>query len=145
MLSLVKCSKTPWEHINPTPLVLQIVSPLGNLVGEGAKLHIPTIWIASLKVSSKKVIWGKFWRSCKGKKCLLWKKIYIKGKAWQNHIGNNIIIWKKKSWIQNLVLIELILKHCIMLIYSKAWDAIDNLNIYHHLNKRKNVGKLSPI
>jgi len=59
MLSLVKCSKTPWESINPIRLVFQIVSPLGNLVGEGAKLHILTTWIVSLKVSSKKVIWGK--------------------------------------------------------------------------------------
>jgi len=55
----VKCSKTPWESINPIRLVFQIVSPLGNLVGEGAKLHILTTWIVSLKVSSKKVIWGK--------------------------------------------------------------------------------------
>jgi hypothetical protein len=42
MFSLVECSKTPWEHIHPIPLVLQIASPQSNLVGEGAKLHIPT-------------------------------------------------------------------------------------------------------
>jgi hypothetical protein len=41
--------------------------------------------------------------------------------------------------------LELIFNHWIMILYSKVWDIIDNLNIYHHLNLKKNVGKLPPI